>query len=375
MKMCLCFFVPFGHLCVIRYNTHTMLVDNVQLIIKAGNGGNGASTFLRNGMTARGGPDGGNGGNGGNVYFQGSRNINDLKEFRFKKSVKAEDGTAGKNRKLFGKNAPDLIIHVPLGTHITDLETGRVYEIRNDEKPVLFARGGRGGRGNTEFKTATNQAPDYAESGTPGEEKTLQLELKMIADIGLIGLPNAGKSSLLATLTHATPKIGNYPFTTLQPNIGMLDEYTLADIPGLIEGASQGKGLGISFLKHIEKTKILLHCIDATDPDPLKTYEIVRKEFEEYNAKLLEKPEVILLTKTDLAVPKEVAKKEKLFKKKGLEVITCSIYDEESLNTLRTRVQALPQFKRPGEEVKHKPIIFPMDNLYVSPTTKNSRRK
>jgi GTPase len=352
-----------------------MLVDKVELLIKAGNGGNGASTFLRNGMTARGGPDGGNGGNGGNVYFQGSRNLNDLKEFRFKKSVKAEDGSPGKNRKLFGKNAEDLLIYVPLGTHITDNRTGGVYEIRNADKPVLFARGGKGGRGNTEFKTATNQAPDYAETGTPGEERSLTLELKMIADIGLIGLPNAGKSSLLATLTHATPKIGNYPFTTLQPNIGMLDEYTLADIPGLIEGASKGKGLGISFLKHIEKTKILLHCIDATDPDPLKTYDIVRKEFAEFNEKLLEKPEVILLTKTDLADPKEVAKKEKLFIKKGLEVITCSIYDEESLDKLRARVHALPQFKNPESENKNKPIIFPMDNLYVRPTTKNSRRK
>lgn len=351
-----------------------MLVDNVTLIIKAGNGGNGAATFLRNGMTARGGPDGGNGGNGGNIFFQGSRNINDLKQFRFKKKVEAESGTNGKNRKLHGKNAEDLTILVPVGTHITDTETGRIYEIRNEDKPVLFARGGKGGRGNNEFKTATNQAPNYAEEGTLGDEKTINLELKMIADIGLIGLPNAGKSSLLATLTHANPKIGNYPFTTLEPNIGMLDDYTLADIPGLIEGASKGKGLGISFLKHIEKTKILLHCIDVTDPNPLKTYDIVRKEFAEHSGKLLDKPEVILLTKTDLADPKEVTKTEKLFLKKGLEVITCSIYDDESLNKLRSRVQALPQFKT---EIKkeEKPKIFPMDNLYVTPVTKQNRRK
>lgn len=350
-----------------------MLVDNVTLTIKAGNGGNGAATFLRNGLTAKGGPDGGNGGNGGNVYFQGSHNLNDLHQFRFKKKLKAEDGTPGKNRKLFGKNADNLIIYVPVGTHITDTQTGRVYEIRNDHTPVLFARGGKGGRGNTEFKTAINQAPNYAESGTPGEEKTLQLELKMIADIGLIGLPNAGKSSLLATLTHANPKIGNYPFTTLEPNIGMLDDYTLADIPGLIEGASLGKGLGISFLKHIEKTKMLLHCIDATDSDPLKTYEIVRKEFASHNEKLLEKPEVILLTKTDIADPKQVKASEKLFIKKGLEVITCSIYDAESLEKLKSRVHALPQFKKP--ETTEKRIMFPMNDLDGSISVKNSRKQ
>ncbi len=351
-----------------------MLVDNVTLTIKAGDGGNGAATFLRNGLTARGGPDGGNGGNGGNVYFQGSRNINDLKQFRFKKKVEAQNGTNGKNQKLFGKNAEDLTILVPLGTHITDIDTGRIYEIRNDSKPVLFAKGGKGGRGNTEFKTAINQSPNYAEDGTPGEEKMLKLELKMIADIGLIGLPNAGKSSLLATLTNASPKIGNYPFTTLEPNIGMLDEYTIADIPGLIEGASQGKGLGIAFLKHIEKTKILLHCIDSTDPDPLKTYTIVRKEFEQHSGKLLEKQEVILLTKTDLAAVGQVEKSEKLFLKKGLEVITCSIYDDESLNTLKQRVHALEEFKEPIVERTEKFKKFPIENLYKTPPPPKKRR-
>ncbi len=352
-----------------------MLVDNVTLIVKAGDGGNGAATFLRNGLTARGGPNGGNGGNGGDIYFQGSRNINDLKQFRFKKKVEAENGTSGKNMGLYGKNADDLTIVVPLGTHITDTDTGRIYEIRNDNKPVLFAKGGKGGRGNIEFKTATNQAPNYAENGTPGEQKTLHLELKMIADIGLIGLPNAGKSSLLATLTHANPKIANYPFTTLEPNIGMLDEYTIADIPGLIEGASQGKGLGIAFLKHIEKTKILLHCIDSTDPDPIKTYTIVRKEFAQHSAKLLEKQEVILLTKTDLASVGQVEKSEKLFLKKGLEVITCSIYDEASLDTLRERVHALPEFKETTFEKKEKYIKFPMDNLYKTPPLPKKSKK
>lgn len=320
-----------------------MLVDNVTLKIKAGDGGNGASTFLRNGLTAKGGPDGGNGGNGGDIYFKGSTNINDLKQFRFTKKVEAANGTPGKHRKLFGANAEHTIILVPLGTHITDIDTGRTYEIRNNYSEVLLAKGGRGGRGNHEFRSATNQAPTYAESGKKGEERNLFLELRMIADIGLIGLPNAGKSSLLAVLTHANPKIGDYPFTTLEPNIGMLDKYTIADIPGLIEGASEGKGLGIAFLKHIEKTKILLHCIDVTDPDPIKTYGIVRKEFEQHSQTLLEKPELIVLTKTDLTDEKEVTKKKKLFEKKGKTVITCSAYDDASLKTLVDEVKTIMQ--------------------------------
>jgi GTP-binding protein len=315
-----------------------MLVDKVTITIKAGNGGNGAATFLRNGMTAKGGPDGGNGGNGGNIYLQGSSNVRDLSQFRFKKKITAEDGINGKHRRLYGRNAPDTTILVPLGTQIRNLKNDSFFEIR-DTKPRLFAKGGIGGRGNLEFKTSTNQAPKYAEFGTEGEEKELKLELKLIADIGLIGLPNAGKSSLLAMLTHAEPKIGDYPFTTLEPNLGMLGDYTLADIPGLIEGASSGKGLGIGFLKHIEKTKLLLHCIDSSDETPLKTYEVVREEFKNYNSKLLEKIEIILFTKTDLVEKKDLEKKIKLFAKKGLPVLSCSVYDDESLNALKKELE------------------------------------
>jgi GTP-binding protein len=325
-----------------RYNTHTMLVDNVKLIIKAGNGGNGKVSFHRN----RGGPDGGNGGNGGNIYFQGSNNINDLHVFRFKKSLTADDGVAGGSNNVYGKNADDMTIYVPLGTRITEEQSGRIYEMTDVNSPVLLALGGTGGRGNTAFKSATMQAPRYAESGTQGQEKKLFLELRLIADIGLIGLPNAGKSSLLAVLTHANPKIGAYPFTTLEPNIGMLDTFTLADIPGLIEGASSGKGLGVTFLKHIEKTKLLLHCIDVTDPDPVKTYEIVRKEFGQHNPELLEKPEIILLTKTDLADEKAIEKSKKLFEKMKKEVLTCSAYDDESLKKLKLEVaKKVPDLK------------------------------
>jgi GTPase len=312
-----------------------MLVDNINLIIKAGNGGDGAATFLRNESTSRGGPDGGNGGNGGNIYFQGSNNINDLREFRYKKNITAEDGIPGKHKKLFGKNAKDLTIYLPLGTRITDTVSGKVNEITDTTTTVLAARGGKGGRGNTEFKSATNQAPRYAEKGTLGEEKKLFLELRIIADVGLIGLPNAGKSSLLSVLTNATPKIGAYAFTTLEPNIGMMDKHAIADIPGLIEGASKGKGLGVEFLKHIEKTKILVHCIDASSEDPEKAYETIRNEFKQYNISLLDKPEIILLTKTDLADQKQIEKNIKILGKNGKKVFSSTIYDLASLEPLK----------------------------------------
>lgn len=316
-----------------------MLVDNVTLIIKAGNGGNGAATFLRNGLTAKGGPDGGNGGNGGSIYIQGSHNINDLSEFRYKKKIRAEDGVAGKNKKLFGKNAENKTIFVPLGTQITDIKNEVSFEIIDTKTPILIAKGGRGGRGNTAFKTSVNQSPKYAEKGTPGEEKELFLSLRLIADIGLIGLPNAGKSSILAKLTHANPKIGDYPFTTIEPNIGMLGNFAIADIPGLIEGASTGKGLGTDFLKHIEKTKLLLHCIDSSNEQIEVAYETVRKEFKEYSSVLLEKEEIILLTKTDIADKKILEKNIKFFEKKGKKVLTCSIYDEKSIEALKKTIK------------------------------------
>lgn len=312
-----------------------MLIDSVDLVISAGKGGNGASTFLGLGPKGHGGPDGGNGGNGGSVYFQGSNNVNDLREFRFKKKIMATDGVAGKRKNLFGRNADDLIIFVPLGTQITDTNSGKVFEIIDTTTPMLLAQGGKGGRGNTEFKSATNQAPRFAEKGTEGEQKNLHLELRLIADIGLIGLPNAGKSSLLAVLTRAHPLIGDYPFTTLEPNIGMLGNHAIADIPGLIEGASKGRGLGIAFLKHIEKTKILVHCIDVTDENPEKTYEIVRNEFEKYSSALLEKPEIVLFTKTDLVDAKVVSDRVKLFKKKHKDVFSVSVYDDKSIEALK----------------------------------------
>ncbi len=316
-----------------------MLVDDVTITVKAGDGGNGAVSFLRNAQTIKGGPDGGNGGNGANVYIEGIHDISALSQFRYKKEIHAENGISGRKRNLFGRKGQDAIIQVPVGTRVTDLSTNRIYEIEKPHNQILIARGGKGGRGNNEFKTATNQTPTFAEKGEQGEEKKLRLELLLIADVGLIGLPNAGKSSLLASLTNAHPKIGNYPFTTLEPNLGVFEGIILADIPGLIEGASRGKGLGIAFLKHIQKTKLLLHCIDATSQDVLKDYQTVRHEFENYNKELLNKKEIILLTKKDL-VAKNVMKKHiqklKRFKK---EIIPVSIVDDMSLSALEEKIK------------------------------------
>ncbi|MDP3941231.1 MAG: GTPase ObgE [bacterium] len=319
-----------------------MLVDDVIVSVKAGNGGNGAVSFRRNAQTARGGPDGGNGGKGGDIFVRGVTDITALQEFQFKKSIKAEDGIKGDRNNLFGRKGKDLVIDVPVGTRITDVDTGWKTDI-DAEKSVLIARGGNGGRGNNEFKSATNQTPRTAEKGEEGQARRLRLELRLIADIGLIGLPNAGKSSLLEALTNARPKIANYPFTTLEPNLGVMftsskggDGKIIADIPGLIEGASGGKGLGIKFLKHIEKTRLLLHCIDATSVDVLHDYHIVHKEMLAYNKEIGQKKEIVLLTKRDVVTATEYKEKEKILKNISQRVLSVSIYDEESLGKLKT---------------------------------------
>lgn len=312
-----------------------MLVDSVTLVVKAGDGGNGAATFRRTAMTAKGGPDGGNGGNGGDILFQGSTNINDLRMFRYKKSIRGENGGNGTAHNGFGRNAKHIVVFVPLGTRITDVDKGASIEIENVTKPVLLARGGIGGYGNFKYKSATNQAPRNRDLGGKGELKNIHLELRMIAEIGLIGLPNAGKSSLLAALTHATPTIANYPFTTLEPNIGMLGIHPIADIPGLIEGASHGVGLGLKFLKHIEKTKILVHCIDITTQDLLKAYDTVHKEFEAYNPLLLEKPEIIFLNKSDLVDKYAAIESAKLFGKIHKELFVGSVQNRQSVEQFK----------------------------------------
>jgi GTP-binding protein len=318
-----------------------MLIDNIKLLVRAGNGGNGAATFRSDGQTARGGPDGGNGGKGGDIYFQGSHNITDLREFRFKKKIIAENGGNGARQQMNGKKAPDTIILVPWGTRVTNVDTNAVLEIGQSTEPIRIAAGGKGGRGNTTFKSSVNQAPRTRELGFPGQVKNLLLELTLIAEIGLIGLPNAGKSSLLTMLTRATPAIGAYPFTTLEPTIGMLETHPIADIPGLIEGASRGKGLGVRFLKHIEKTKVLLHCMDVTSEHLKEDYETIRKEFEAFDPALLEKPEYIVLNKIDLADTSTIEAAQKLFTSMGKHVYTCSIYQPEQIDALKKIVISL----------------------------------
>lgn len=313
-----------------------MLIDDVIITVRAGSGGNGKMSLKRNGQTAKGGPDGGNGGNGGNVYIQGTTDLTALSQFQFKKTILAEDGIGGGKNKMDGRTGKDTTFIVPIGTHVIDLESNETLEISDTSSHVLFARGGKGGRGNTNFKSPTDQTPRYAERGEKGEEKKVKLELKLIAQVGLIGLPNAGKSSLLEALTNATPKIGNYPFTTLEPNLGVLDGLILADIPGLIEGASSGKGLGTKFLKHIVKTKVLVHCIDASSHDVLASYRVVRGELEKHNPGLLKKKEIVLLTKTDLVSESDVKNKMKMIGAVGEQVLAMSIYDDASLEKLKS---------------------------------------
>lgn len=311
-----------------------MLVDDVRIKVKAGNGGEGTHTYrgFRKGVKV--GPTGGDGGRGGSIYFLASNNITDLSQFQFKKEIKAPHGENGMPGNHNGKDALNITVLVPIGTKVIDEDSNLELEITDTQNPILIARGGKRGLGSYSLsKRESKQTQSRA-----GEEKNLHLILSLIADIGLIGLPNAGKSSLLQALTNANPKIGNYPFTTLEPNLGTIGKIVLADIPGLIEGASRGLGLGTKFLKHIEKTKILVHCISVEDLDPIKSYQIVRAEFKEHNPDLLKKKELILITKKDLITDEELAKKIKLFKDKKLDAIGVSVFDENSLNELRSKL-------------------------------------
>lgn len=315
-----------------------MLIDKVTITLQAGKGGAGAVSLNRSEGNPKGGPDGGNGGNGGDIYVVGTTDLTALQQFQYKKVIQADEGVPGKRKNLFGRNAKDLTITVPVGTGILDDSENVLFEVIDDTSKFLLGKGGKGGRGNTEFKSSTNQTPMYAEPGEPGEEKIITFELRLIAQIGLIGLPNAGKSTLLSMLTSAKPKIGNYAFTTLEPNVGMMEGVMIADIPGLIEGASSGKGLGFKFLKHIEKTRLLVHCIDAAQADPIGAYETVRNEFQKYNVALLSKPEIVLITKQDEASPQVVEDIIKKFGIKKIKALAITIYDQEGIDALRLQL-------------------------------------
>jgi len=307
-----------------------MLIDDVIIRVRAGNGGKGCVAFQKSRFAK--GPTGGSGGDGGSFYFVGVSDLSALKQFRFKKSVQAEDGGNGKGEFVDGPNGSDVVFKVPVGTVIHNLDKGENTEIVKTGEPVLICKGGRGGKGNFLFRSSTNTTPLQCQPGLPGEAFTLRLELKMIADVGFVGLPNVGKSSLLKELTNADPKVANYPFTTLEPHLGVYYDLILADIPGLIEGASEGKGLGIKFLRHVERTKILFHFISAESDDFKRDYLTIRKELEEYNKDLLDKEEYVFITKTD-TVDKDVLKEK--MKKWRKKTIPISIYDYDSIEKVK----------------------------------------
>jgi len=323
-----------------------MFLDEVTITVRAGDGGDGASSFRREAHVPRGGPDGGDGGRGGSVYLRVDPGETMLRDYRYKHHFKAESGGRGSGSRRHGKSGKELELHVPPGTVVRDLATADlIADLVTRDQRVMVARGGRGGLGNTHFATSTNQAPSHAQQGEPGEERRLKLELRLIADVGLVGLPNAGKSTLLGALTAATPQVASYPFTTLEPNLGVLDlaivdpkderRVTVADMPGLIEGASGGAGLGHEFLRHVARTRLLVHVVDLAAPNPERDYQVIRDELEAHDASLLDKVTLVVGNKIDLAFGKDnQAAFAKPRKKEGKEFVIVSAAEGTGIDKL-----------------------------------------
>jgi len=306
-----------------------MFVDEVEIVVEAGKGGDGCTAFRREKYISMGGPYGGNGGHGGDIIFKVDTGLHTLLDLRYQKIIKGQKGENGGGKNQHGKGADSLVVKVPQGTVITDLDTGLVIaDLSKKEQEAIIAKGGRGGRGNTAFKTQTNTAPDYSENGEDGERKKVKVEVKMLADVGLVGLPSVGKSTIISMISKSKPKIAAYHFTTLNPNLGVVRasenrSYVVADLPGLIEGASKGEGLGDKFLRHIERTRVIAHVIDMSGSelrDPYDDYLLINKELQEFNEKLIKKPQIIIANKMDILGAKENLEE---FKKK----VACEIYE------------------------------------------------
>lgn len=325
-----------------------MFIDEAKIQIKAGNGGNGCMAFRREKFVPRGGPSGGDGGKGGDVIMESSERHNTLVHFRFNPEYKAERGRHGEGSNCTGREGVDVILKVPVGTIVYDDSTGeRVHDFSHADDRIVIARGGRGGRGNARFATSTHQAPRQCEAGFPGEERTLRLELKLLADVGLVGFPNAGKSTLISRISAARPKIADYPFTTLQPNLGVVVvgeepsavSFVVADIPGLIEGAHTGAGLGTQFLRHIERTRLLIHLVDISDssgrPDPAKDYAVITNELASFGAGLEQKPVLVAASKIDVANKDKLAKLRRYCTKHKLPLYPISAVTGEGVEKLK----------------------------------------
>jgi GTP-binding protein len=325
-----------------------MFVDEAKIRVKAGDGGNGCMAFRREKFVPRGGPSGGDGGHGGDVIMESSERHNTLVHFRFNPEYKGERGRHGEGSNKTGREGENIVLKVPVGTIVYDDFTGElVHDFSHADESVVVARGGRGGRGNAQFATSTHQAPREHEEGRPGEERELRLELKLLADVGLVGYPNAGKSTLISRISAAKPKIADYPFTTLQPNLGVVvvgdppddTSFVVADIPGLIEGASEGAGLGMQFLRHIERTRFLIHLVDVSDasgrPDPVQDYEVINHELANFGSGLDSKPTIVVASKMDAANKDKLAKLKRYCKRKKLDLYPISAVTGEGIDELK----------------------------------------
>ena len=337
--------------CYNKYNSkgdENMFVDEVEIKVEAGDGGDGCTAFRREKYIEMGGPYGGNGGHGADIIFKVDEGLHTLLDLRYQKTIKAAKGENGRGKNQHGKGAEDLIVKVPQGTVVTDLDTGLIIaDLSKKDQQEIIAKGGRGGRGNTAFKTQTNTAPDYSEKGEEGEKKTLKVEVKMLADVGLVGLPSVGKSTIISMISRSKPKIAAYHFTTLSPNLGVVRasegrSYVVADLPGLIEGASQGEGLGDKFLRHIERTRVIAHVIDMSGSemrDPYEDYLLINNELKEFNEKLLEKPQIIIANKMDIPGAKENL--EEFKKKVDVEIYEISAATNQGLDKVVNRLADL----------------------------------